>query len=64
MHRWILYKIPVVVYCIILIWMFSVHPASALIVAGISLIIAIPWVIFAKWVCKRIDRSLKFNGRK
>ncbi|MFR8547734.1 MAG: hypothetical protein ACLVEV_03795 [Lachnospiraceae bacterium] len=64
MYRWILYRIPLAVYILILTWMFLIHPAGALIVAGMSLVIMVPWLIFARWVCDRIDASDKFNHRK
>lgn len=64
MHWWLMYKIPLLIYVAVLLGMFFVHPVGALVVAFLSSFISVPWVIFAKWVCKRIDRGLKFNGRK
>lgn len=64
MHRWLLYRIPLAVYILALIGMFFMHPFGALIVAGISLFFAVPWMIIAKWICREIDKSNKFNHRK
>ena len=64
MHRWLFYKIPLILYGLALLWMFCMHPASALVVTVVSLFIAVPWVIFAKHLCKCIDDSKKFNHRK
>lgn len=64
MYRWLLYKIPLILYGLVLLWMFYIHSASALVVMVVSLFIAVPWVVFAKYLCKCIDDSKKFNHRK
>lgn len=61
---WLLYKIPLAVYCLVLIWMFIIHPIGSIVVGVMSAFVMIPWLLFARYVCRSYDESKRFNGRK
>lgn len=60
----ILYWIPMIMYCIILLWMVVLQPAGGIIIGFIFAFAMIPWLLFARWICKKYDKSKRFNHRK
>lgn len=60
----ILFRIILILYCIFILWVFTINPASAVVLGIITAILAAPYVLFVRWVWKECEKSKKFNGRK
>lgn len=54
--RWLLIRIPVTIYVLVMLWLFSLSSTHAFLLFLISLIFVILWLLFAKWVCKEWER--------
>ncbi|MDY3251216.1 MAG: hypothetical protein SOX32_12825 [Candidatus Choladocola sp.] len=59
-----LYWIPLILYCIILFGFIIIHPAGGIVAGIISAFAMVPWLLFARWICKKYDESKRFNHRK
>lgn len=63
-HWWLFFKGPLIICCIIAFGLILLDPIRGLILGTVFAVLVVPWFLFARWLCKEIDRSKKFNHRK
>ncbi len=52
-----------VLYVILLMWMISVNGAGGLVAGALLLLLAAPWIILARIIRKRYNKSRKFKKK-
>lgn len=52
-----------VLYVILLLWMISVNGAGGLAAGVLLLLLAVPWIVLARIIRKRYNKSRNFNKR-
>ncbi len=52
-----------VLYVILLMWMISVNGAGGLVAGALLLLLAAPWIILARIIRKRYNKSRNFNKK-
>ena len=52
-----------VLYVILLLWMISVNGAGGLAAGALLLLLAAPWIVLARTIRKRYNKSRNFNKR-
>ena len=52
-----------VLYVILLMWMISVNGAGGLVAGALLLLLAAPWIILARIIRKRYNKSRNFNEK-
>lgn len=64
MMEWLTFKIPLAVYCIVVLVCMMFNLVAGVVIAVAAGFVVVPWLIFAKWLCREVEKSKKFNGRK
>lgn len=52
-----------VLYIILVLWMISVNGAGGLVAGALLLLLAAPWIILARIIRKRYNKSRNFNKK-
>lgn len=61
--RWLLIRIPLIVYVVIVVACTLLYAPGGFFIAIVGAVILTPWLLFARWVCREIEKSERFNHR-
>ena len=63
LFRWLLIRVPLIVYAVIAVACILVYAPGGIIIAAAGAVVLVPWLLFARWVCRRVEESERFNHR-
>ncbi len=61
--RWLLIRVPLIAYAVIAVVCIALYAPGGIIVAMAGAVVLTPWLLFARWVCREIEKSERFNHR-
>lgn len=56
-------RAPFVVWCVVSLILFAIHPPGGFVIALLSGAFVVPWTLFGKWLIRECREDDKFNRR-
>ena len=63
LFRWLLIRVPLIAYAVIAVACILAYAPGGFIIAIAGAVVLTPWLLFARWVCREIEKSERFNHR-
>lgn len=64
MEFWWFFKIPFVIYCVVMIGLFLLSPTGSILFIIVTVPFVLLWWLFVRQLCREVEKSKKFNHRK